>query len=312
MRITTPGVYEMTAAEYHADPCPAPSLSASMAGVLLSRSPLHAWHAHPKLNPTWKPSPSSTAQEEGTALHALILEKRDAVVVIDAPNYQKKAAQEARDQARAMGLIPILADRWEELRAVPLAVRRQLGAHQAKAAFTNGRPEVALIWQEETRAGTIWCRSLIDWLPNDPRGFIDDLKTVASSAEPDGWGMTAAKGGVPIQAAFNMRGSSTLRGVPCPGVRFVVVERDAPHALSVCQCGPELIALGRQKMEAAMELWALCLRDNAWSGYPPFVAHIDAPNHVSMQWEERQLREEQIRDWRGSSPLVTQSATPWA
>lgn len=310
--ITAPGIYEMSAAEYHADPCPEPSLSASMAGLLLGRSPLHAWHAHPKLNPDFKPGASTTAQEEGTALHALILENRDAICVIDAPDFKKKAAQEERDAARAAGLIPILVDRWEELEAVPRAVRRQLATHQASGVFADGRPEVALIWQEETRYGTIWCRSLIDWLPNDPRGYIDDLKTVATSAEPDGWGMTAAKGGVPIQAAFNMRGSSTLRRAPCPGVRFVVVERDAPHALSVCQCGPELIDLGRQKMEAAFELWAMCLRDNAWDGYPPYVAHIDTPNNVSLRWEERRLRDEQIREHRASDPRVTQSATPWA
>ena len=42
-------------AEYHADPAPEPSLSRSLAHTLLTRSPRHAWQAHPRLNPAWLP-----------------------------------------------------------------------------------------------------------------------------------------------------------------------------------------------------------------------------------------------------------------
>src|SRR5215831_5713580 len=46
----TPGVYAMPAAQYHADPCPTPSLSASIIKLICLDSPAHAWTAHPKLN----------------------------------------------------------------------------------------------------------------------------------------------------------------------------------------------------------------------------------------------------------------------
>jgi len=36
------GIFEYTADVYHADPCPKPSLSASIAHILCSQSPAHA------------------------------------------------------------------------------------------------------------------------------------------------------------------------------------------------------------------------------------------------------------------------------
>jgi hypothetical protein len=50
--ILTAGIHDTTAVDYHADPCPEPSLSAHIAALLCARSPRHAWAAHPKLNPT--------------------------------------------------------------------------------------------------------------------------------------------------------------------------------------------------------------------------------------------------------------------
>ncbi|WP_242401117.1 hypothetical protein [Acetobacter okinawensis] len=49
--ITTPGIYDLPEAQYHADPCPTPSLSNSVARILLDESPMHAHFSHPRLNP---------------------------------------------------------------------------------------------------------------------------------------------------------------------------------------------------------------------------------------------------------------------
>ncbi|MBK8009562.1 MAG: hypothetical protein IPK23_14905 [Rhizobiales bacterium] len=50
-KITKPGIYQMPAPDYFADPCPAPSLNQSLAKVLLDQSPLHAFYEHPRLCP---------------------------------------------------------------------------------------------------------------------------------------------------------------------------------------------------------------------------------------------------------------------
>ena len=69
--ITKPGVYDLPMAEYHADPCPEPSLSSSIIRLLCSASPLHAWTAHPRLNAAYV-AEESDRFDVGTAAHALL------------------------------------------------------------------------------------------------------------------------------------------------------------------------------------------------------------------------------------------------
>ena len=44
-----PGIHVWSHEEYLSDPCPEPSLSRSIADILMAQSPLHAWCAHPRL-----------------------------------------------------------------------------------------------------------------------------------------------------------------------------------------------------------------------------------------------------------------------
>ena len=53
-KIEKPGLYlDVPVDDYFADPLPAPSLTQSIAKIILDHSPLHAWHAHPRLNPNF-------------------------------------------------------------------------------------------------------------------------------------------------------------------------------------------------------------------------------------------------------------------
>src|SRR5262245_50563917 len=79
--IDGPGIYDIPLAEYLADPCPAPSLSASIAHILLSQSPRHAWEAHPRLNPHYEPE-EAEAFDLGTAAHAYLLEGAEVFVTL--------------------------------------------------------------------------------------------------------------------------------------------------------------------------------------------------------------------------------------
>ena len=95
----TPGIYTMTAQDYHAGPCPAPELSNSLIKVLLGQSPLHAWTKHPKLNPGFRQYESDKF-DRGTAAHSMLLEGEDNIVIVDAEDWRTKAAKEAREAAR--------------------------------------------------------------------------------------------------------------------------------------------------------------------------------------------------------------------
>jgi hypothetical protein len=265
--IDKPGVYTIAQRDYHADPAPEPSLSASLSTILLTRSPMHAQEAHPRLNPAWQEEESSSAQDEGTALHSLILENRSVVEVLRFDSYRTNEAKAAKAKALAAGKIPLLMHRFEELTGIPEAVRAQLDGHlDAADCFTKGAPERMLLWREETPFGGIWCRSLVDWLPDDPDGFLDDLKSVGQTARPDEWSRNALKEGRALQAAFNLRGARRLGRRPA-GFRFVLVERNAPYAVAVARCEEAMMEAAEKQVTAAIHLFARCLHSGSWPGY---------------------------------------------
>ena len=82
IRVDRPAIYEMSPANYHADPCPAPSLSSSIARKLLGYSPLHAAHEHPRLNPAFV-EVHDEKWDRGTVAHAYLLQGEKACVLIE-------------------------------------------------------------------------------------------------------------------------------------------------------------------------------------------------------------------------------------
>lgn len=286
-----PGVYDLPEAAYHADPAPQPSLSSGIAKVLLSRSPRHAWMQHPRLNPAYREE-RDTKFDIGKAAHALLLQGEVAVEHIDAEDYRTKAAQQARDAAYAAGKIPLLPAQWHDVKAMVAAARAQLAAHKEAAdAFTNGKPEQTLIWQE----GGIWCRARLDWLPNGGVTFYD-YKTTSSSANPDVWTRTAYDGEHDLQVALYRRGIRAVLGIAEPRFRFVVQETEPPYALSVIELSPAAIDYADKRIREAIEIWRRCLETDTWPGYPAHIAYIDPPAWHEQRWAGRELRAEFARE----------------
>lgn len=282
MTIDQPGIYTIPAETYHADPCPAPSLSASIARTLLAQSPWHAWTLHPRLNPAFAREERETF-DLGNAAHALILEGRDGFAIIDAPDWRTKAAQTARDAARLAGKLPLLAHRWADVQAMAGAVRRQLDAFEDRPRpLAGGKPEQTLVWQDE---GGVWCRARLDWLHEDHR-TVDDLKSTAASANPEAWSRTMYGAGADVQAAFYLRGLKAVTGRDA-AFRFVVVENFEPFALSVLTLAPDALALAERKVAAAIRDWRECLERDRWPGYPTATCWIEAPPWEVARWEQR-------------------------
>src|SRR5262245_29477228 len=119
------GIHAISPAQYHADPCPAPSLSSSIAKMLCLESAAHAQYAHPRLNPAGAGDDADERFDIGTAAHALLLEGTTAIAVIDAKDYRTNAAKDARDAAYAAGLTPLLKARWTDVQAMVAAARAQ-------------------------------------------------------------------------------------------------------------------------------------------------------------------------------------------
>lgn len=291
MSTLSAGIHAMDAATYHADPAPEPSLSSSIGRLLIERSPRHARHAHPRLNPTAIERDPTAAMDDGTVLHKLILGEGADIEPIKADNYRSKAAQEARDAARVAGKTPCLVDRLHDLQIAADEIRRQIAAHPDCGALSpDGQPEAAMLWRE----GAIWCRALVDFLPSDPRAPIFDLKTTALSASPASWERRMASE-YAFQAAFYMRGARALGRRP-DAFLFVVAEVEPPYGVSILSPAPSLMSIADEDVERAIELWSRCLRDNDWPGYPPFTAYVEAPPWMLARQSDRMLRDEFVEE----------------
>jgi hypothetical protein len=283
--LTNNGIYSMPADIYHADPCKAPSLSASIATVLCTQSPAHARHAHPRLNPDFKREVEDKF-DLGSAAHDVLLEGAENVAVIDASDFRTKDAKAARDIARAANKIPILKHRWDSVLEMVNAIRSQLMRHQdGRELFSHGAAEQTLVWQEPDYGG-IWCRARADYLRGNQ---ISDLKTTSASAEPDAWTRTMFGMGSDIQAAFYLRGLKAITGHD-GAFRFCVVEAYAPYALSVVALDPGALVMAQKKCLYALETWHRCLESNEWPGYPTRTCYAEMPPYLEAAWTAKELR----------------------
>lgn len=287
MSALSAGIHTIDAAAYHADPCEAPSLSASIAHLLLSSSPLHAWTAHPRLNP----GHAHVAEDRfdvGTAAHALLLQGEQIMHVVDAADWRSKAAKEVRDLARANGLIPLLTDQADRVKELCGAVHRQLSELAIEPPLlTAGQPEQTLVWEERG----VTCRARADWLHSD-HSAIDDLKTTGRTANPLTWSRQSLWSiGADIQAAFYLRGLQALTGRKAE-FRWCVAETAPPYAVSVISLAPDALTLADAKIDRALETFAWCLNEDRWPGYPPRVCSVETPVWEEQRWWEREQLQE--------------------
>lgn len=271
---------------YHSDPAPDPSLSSSLAKILLEKSPMHASKAHPRLNPDWEPSKSTTAMLLGSAFDAMVLGGESRIGLVQANDYKTKAAQAERDRILLEGRVPLTAPQYEELtKALAIFEARLANIEDELPPLRDGKAQATLIWFDDEFG--IWCRARPDWLRDDHRA-IDDLKTT-KSARPDsevgGFGRIAYSLSYDIQAAFYRRGLMKLDPDCDPRFRFVAYERKSPNGISLVELGPAGRILGETRVADAMRLFADCLKNNRWPEYPRFACRVDPPPWAMAQVE---------------------------
>lgn len=275
------GVYDILLQEYLADPAPAPSLSASIAHVLLTRTPAHAWLKHPHLNPLAEQEQASRL-DKGTIGHALLLEDDSSrIVPIEAEDYRTKAAREARDEAWAGGKLPILEADLLSVQVMVEKAKQAIAASEFAEDWRHGTPEQTLLWQ----ANGIWKRSRPDKRATDWR-ICWDYKTVTRSASPELWARShILQHGYDLQAALVMEAVGFLMDTTCTVV-FVVQEMDPPFAVSFVSLSPSWLALAQQKLAVASDTWKRCLERNEWPAYSRRVAYVEPPNWATYAMME--------------------------
>lgn len=276
-------ITDLAAEDYHAHP----ALSSTGARRILVAPALYR---HETDNP-----PQSTATFDfGKAVHTRVLGAGEAVEVLDFPDYKTKAAQQAKAEAAAAGRVPILIGQWETVEGMAAA----LAAAELETSdgvrfpvtslFTDGAPEQSLFWTD--RETGVRCRARVDWLPNPRRGrrfVVVDYKT-AASADPADFSRAVDDYGYHVQHVWYLDGVRACGLADDPAFVFVVQEKKPPYLVSVCQLGPDSVALGRAMADRARRLFAECVRTGRWPGYGERVHPIDVPPWAFTREQEQE------------------------
>lgn len=288
--IDKPGIYtDIPERDYYADPAPEPSLTQSLCKIILARSPLHAWYAHPRLNPDFRHD-DDTKYDVGTIAHALMIGRGKEVVVLDGfDDWRTKEAKAKREEANADGKLAVLGKHFALADKMVRAAQEQLLLRGEVHLFRNGGAgEVMTLWRE----GPIWLRQLIDWLTDD-RLIVCDFKTTDLCAAPDNIGRIASNAGWHIQAAMAERGLDVLHPETSGRRRyvFVVQETEPPYQINVVDMSETWLTMGRKMLGYAIERWKICTARDQYSGYPLQAIIPEFPGWAETQWLYREESE---------------------
>lgn len=291
--------YDIGAERYHEDPCEAPSLSSSIAGTLIGHSPLHAYSQHPRLGGRSKKRTRS--MDDGTLIHALLLDAGRNIISLPHDDYRTKAAKEARDEALAAGGIPVLAEKLDIQRKIASKLEARL--RDDFGIRFNGKSEVVAIWDERGALGPVRCRAMMDHVFPDT-GTILDLKTTADG-RPRSCSQSAVSYGYAIQHAAYTSALKTLRPEFTGRVQmsFVFVELEPPYAVTPATLSAELAELGAMQWRRAITTWERCLRDDEWPGYTTSRAVLDCPPWAMTAELEFQEEGQLLEETPGSAPV---------
>lgn len=254
---------KVTAAQYHADPCLTPSLSASIAHTMTSQSPLHGFTSHPRLGGV--PYAPTTTTERGELFHALLLHEGKAIEVVPADDWKTKAAQDARKAAREARRIAVLERVFDDAQSGCRIIEGRLA--DLGVVLDYKRSELGMFWIDHTTSGEpVQCRALIDnWVQASATEY--DLKSCAR-LHPETIANVIADYGAHVQRAAYRRGLEA--NVPKLAgrirQRLIFFETAPPFDVAPVRIEPLYAELGAQLWQRALDTWAECMSSGHWPG----------------------------------------------
>ena len=274
---------DMTAEDYFGDPIEEGSLNNSGIKILLGESPLDFAYQHPRLNPDAVDKAADTAaKRRGDIVHQIALGKGRGFEVGDFPDWRTKAAKEFKAAAEAEGRTPVLRSAFEEAEIMAEVIIERVKRILDGASYLT---EVPIVWREETPAGEIYCRGMLDiWC--EERATILDPKVTAllGSGKPGEEKINKHMVNMAwdYQAGFYSRGVERLLPDLEGKVRFgnLMVKPEAPFTSRLLY--PDMIARRTALFEIrpALELFAKCQAAGRWPGYPEEGEELCLPSYV--------------------------------
>lgn len=271
---------DLQPADYFAEPCPEPALTASGVTTLLTKSPAHLWHAHPGLGGATR-SRETAASYRGSLVHRLALGKGDDYRILDFADYRTNAAKEAREACEEDGVIPVLAHKFEEAEKMAARLREQIDR------ALGGRDYVTEL-VIAGRWGGIWRRCMVDvWCSE--LAIALDVKTTADIS--DARMIRAFAGGYARQKAWYLDLIDAATGEPGRNrFQFLFVEGEAPYLGRTADMTEAWLTGARSENWRAERLFRRCLDTGDWPGPGHFIA--TPPAWATAQWIEQEMEDQ--------------------
>ncbi len=296
MKISEPGIYDMDAPTYHADPCPTPSLSSSGAHQLAFECP--AAYDYDRKNRVNK-----RVFDIGTASHLMTLEPDlfvDQIVIVRgqtkdgkaSDGYTSQDAKDQRDAAYTIGKTPLLPKEADMVRAMRAALWNDpIGRN----AFRKGRAEQSIFWRDEEFG--VWCRTRPDWIPDHAR-YLINWKT-AASANPDDVARSIFNLGYFQKSAWELDGYEAVTGHRPDKYCLLVQSKEPPHLVIPVWLHADDLAWGQKLNRYARGVFAWCQEADRWPGYsePPGQTPRGFDDIRMPVWAVKQL---EIRELMGA------------
>lgn len=296
---------------YHSEPASGdngpPLLSQSVAHTLVSKSPRHAWLAHPRLGNRRRAA--TTEMDLGTVVHRLLLGKgrgfevahyREVPDVDPGEEPAKKGrsrkppepppegpdgvpewkdwrrgdAQSVKAEIASRGLVALLPRELRDAQSLAATFREEIAKF---GIVLDGANEFALSWNETASNGaTVRCRGMLDHWHESTR-TIYDIKVVRS-AHPKAAKSHMYGFGGDIQSEAYTRAIEHWRPDLAGRVRFVFLFCEVSSGV-VTPAYPTgtMRMLGNLRWRRAVDTWEKCLRTGHWPAYVEEPIGIDAP-----------------------------------
>lgn len=265
----TPGIYTLTAKEYH-----------SSIGV--SKSMLDRLHPTPL---HFKSTPAKRADyfDFGECLHSLLLEKEDRFHL--QPEYRDEAAGLKWNNNATV------CRKWNDDHAdKPILTAAETGMVRAMASAVHTHPfcgpvlagakvEQSIFAEDPATKLLLRCRPDVLPVRGRIRGInpLVDVKT-AKAADKRSFERSIHARRYHVQAAFYLY-VCELAGMDFDSFIFIVVEKHPPYAVAVYDLDPESIRQGKREFIRDLNVYQRCIETNQWPGYNERPELISLPEY---------------------------------
>lgn len=286
-KIAEPGVYDMSMADYHGQPCDGPSISSSGLRTIWSASPAHYW-LESSLNPHRIDQGERPHFSLGRAAHHLLFLGRagfDAEFVVRPDkwkDWRTNDAKEWRAEMLAAGLTIITDAELEHI----TGMARSLAEHpMVKAGILDGAVERSLIFKDPDTGA--WLKSRPDNIPTSDSD-VADLKTTVS-VQTDALRRTIADYHYPMQGALVGMAFREVLKREMQTFTLVFVEKTPPYCVRVITLRPSDLERGEMQVRASARMFADCCARGQWPG--PGGFQQDAEYLSPSDWSAKQIDE---------------------